>query len=165
MRGGGGRKRPPAQVFLVPLLNAARFRAHTYWIFLNIHCAHSGKKAESGQVRSPERVCWAHPPQNVCNHAWARVFFYGLISSLQVCNRVPVCAFVHLNFVYICDLRSCQIRGLWKYMKSVLLRVNESKPPNYFRIMTCYLICNGPGAFTDRGTGKGHLRSYEVINM
>ena len=42
------------------------------------------------------------------------------------------------------------------------LRVNESKPSNSFSIMTDYpVITKVP--FIDRGTGKGQLRSCEVI--
>ena len=40
-------------------------------------------------------------------------------------------------------------------MKCVLLRVNESKPPNFFRIMSDYLICNDPADIYWQGHRKG----------
>ena len=63
-----------------------------------------------------------------------------------------------------------------KILKYLLLRVDESKPPNSFSIMEdLYLIFfQYYGRFIssemilvpliDRGTGKGHLRSCDVIN-
>ena len=45
------------QVFFVSLPNAARYSAHTWRLFLTIHCAHF---SWSGQVRSSQRVCWPH---------------------------------------------------------------------------------------------------------
>ena len=61
--GGGGAFKTPLQVFLVPLPNAARLKAHTRWLFLNIHCAHFDKKScrvRSGQVTRGGLVT---PPQ------------------------------------------------------------------------------------------------------
>ena len=56
------------------------------------------------------------------------------------------------------------LQAYGKILKRLLLRVNESKPPNSFSIMEDYLIGDDPGAAIDRGTGKGHLRSCDVIN-
>ena len=66
-----------------------------------------------------------------------------------------------------CPWRACgapdkpvvPLLGLWyvhiqaygKIMKCVLLRSKESKPPNPFRIMTDYLICNDSGAIYCQG--------------
>ena len=49
---------PPPQVFPVPLPNAARWKAHTRLLFLNI-IAHilTTKKKLPGQVRLPEAFC------------------------------------------------------------------------------------------------------------
>ena len=111
------------------------------------------KVAGLGQVRSPKAVCWPHL-RKVCNHARARLFDWS-ISSLQVLVRILVCAFCISQNFYISDLRLCQTRDLFtlqtygKILKCLLLRVNESKPPNSFSII---------------GTGKGHLRSCNVIN-
>ena len=101
------------QVFLVPLPYAARLKAHTPWLFLNIHCAHFDKKvAGSGQVGSPEQRRFVDPTSEVCNHARARVLGRS-ISSLHVFVRVPVGAIcISYNF-YICYLRSGQTRDLY----------------------------------------------------
>ena len=63
--------------------------------------------------------------------------------------------------VVIFTLQACG-----KIMKCLLLRVKESKPPNYFIIKEYYLIGDDSGAaYKLTGTpGKGHLRSCEVIN-
>ena len=56
------------------------------------------------------------------------------------------------------------LQAYGKILQCILLRVNESNPPNCFRSMTYYLICNDPGGISWQGTGKSHLRSCEVIN-
>ena len=137
---------------------------HTY---IHIHCAHFRKNDGSGQVRSRERACWPYL-RKVYNHVRARVF-HGAISSLQVFLTISVCVICLPQNLYICDLMSGESRDLTlqaygKILKCVLLRVNESKPPNSFTIMPNYLISNDLMAFTDRGTGKSHLRSCEIIN-
>ena len=38
------------------------------------------------------------------------------------------------------------LQAYGKLLKYLLLRVNESKPPNYFSIMEDYLIGDDPGA-------------------
>ena len=57
------------------------------------------------------------------------------------------------------------LQAYGKILKYALLRVKESKPPNSFRIMTDYLIdVMIQVSIIDRDTGKGHLRSCEVIS-
>ena len=94
------------------------------------------------------------PPQKSLQLSLELEFFHGTISSLQVFITVPLCVIFKSQNLFICDLRSGQIResrdlyitSLYgKIMKRVLLRVNDSKPPNSFRIMTYYLICYDPG--------------------
>ena len=56
------------------------------------------------------------------------------------------------------------LQAYGKILKCALLRVNESKPPNSFRIMTDYLFCDDPGVTYWQGHRKGHLRSCDVIS-
>ena len=68
---------------------------------------------------------------------------------------VPVCVICISQNSYICDLRSGQSRGLYitslkenNEMRPALSK--RVKPPNSFRIMAHYLICNDPGAQGNR---------------
>ena len=72
-------------------------------------------------------------------------FFYGSIYFLQVFIKGPLCAFCISHNLYICDLRSCQIRDL--YVTSAYENIEmrpalskREKTPNYFRIISDYLI-------------------------
>ena len=77
---------------------------------------------------------------------------FHAISSLQVLVRGLVCAICISQNFYICDLRSDQtlvtfiLQAYGKILKCLLLRVNESKPPNSFSIMNDYLNGNDAGA-------------------
>ena len=130
-----GLKRPP-QVFRVPFLNGSRYRAHTWWLFLQ-------------KFRSPEQVCWPYL-RKACNYARGRVF-HGAISSLRVFIRVPVCAISISQSFYFCYLRSVQLRdlyitSLWENMEMRPASSKGSKPLNSFRIMTDYSVGNDIGA-------------------
>ena len=125
------------------------------------------KNAGSGQVRSPEAVCWLHL-RKVCNHGRARVFDWS-ISSLQVLVRVPLCAICRYisEFLYLWpEVRpdswvvTFTLQAYGKILKCLLFRVNESKPPNPFSIMNNYLNRNDAGA----AYWQGHReRSFEVM--
>ena len=110
------------------------------------------KVAGSGQVRSPEAVGdptskkFAIPPE-------LRVFHESISSSLQVFIRVLPCTIFSSQNLYICDLKSGQIRdlyitSLWENVEmraALSKRVKTTEPPSSFRIMTDYLICDDPG--------------------
>ena len=56
------------------------------------------------------------------------------------------------------------LQAYGKIMKCALIRVNEPKLSNSFKILSGYLICNDPRGIYWQGTGKGHLRSCEIMN-
>ena len=158
------RVKDPLRVILVPLSNAAILKVPTWWLFLNIHCAYFDKKvAGSGQIRSPEAVCWPHL-RKACNHARASVFNWS-ISCLQLLVRVPVCAICLSHNCRICDLRSDQIRdlyiaSLWENIEMPPASCKRVKTHNYFSIMDDYLIGDDSGA----AYWQGHReRSSEVM--
>ena len=130
--------RPTLQVFLVPLPNAARYAAHTSWLLLTIHCAHLKKNTGSGQVRSPERICWPHL-RKVYNHVRARVFFSrsGVLSA-GIHNSTNMCSFYISEFVYLWpEVRSEQSSDL--YITS-LWENNEMRPASSKRIKTTQFL-------------------------
>ena len=85
---GGGFSPPPPQVFIVPLLNAATLKAHTWWICTNIHCA----KKLPGQVRSghqwrfvnPTSEKFAIPPE--LELFMGRFIFFKFHKDTMTCN-------------------------------------------------------------------------------
>ena len=61
--------------------------------------------------------------------------------------------------LYSGDLRSGQFRvlsiiSLWGNMKMLPFGINPPKPPNSFRIMATYPICDNPGAKMIGGQGE-----------
>ena len=81
----------------------------------------------SGQVRSPEAFCWPHL-RKVCNHARASIF-HGSIYALQVFISVPSCTICLSQNLYICELRSGQIRDLYitSLWENIEMRPTSSK--------------------------------------
>ena len=115
----------------------------------------------SGQVRSPEAVCWPHL-RKVCNHARARVS-HRSIFSLQVFIRVPPCTIcISVTWGQV-RFMIFTLQAYGKILKCAKLRVNESKPPNSFRIMTDYLICDDPGVTYWQGHRERSSEVMEVI--
>ena len=56
------------------------------------------------------------------------------------------------------------LQAYGKILKWAQLRVNESKPPNSFRIMTDYLICDDPGVTYWQGHRERSSEVMEVIS-
>ena len=102
------------------------------------------------QVRSGRQSGFLDPTQKRLQLRQSYSFSRSDYLSLGIHYSASMCnLYISFNF-YICDLRldqSCDfyITNLWEIMKCVLLRVNKSKPPKSFRIMTDSLICNDPG--------------------
>ena len=131
-----------------------------------------------GQVRSPEAICWPHL-RKVCNPAKA-IVLHGSISSLQVFIRVLPCTVCISHNLYICDLRSWQMHALyitspWEniWMRPALSKwvkttqfFQDYQVMDYYPVLLSRIILSVmiQVSFTDRDTGKGHLRSCEVIS-
>ena len=83
-------------------------------LFLNIHCAHSGKKMP-GQIGSGPQIGFVDTTSEkfAITPEVDFFFFHGAISSLPLFIRMPVCAICISQNLYICDLRSCQIRDTY----------------------------------------------------
>ena len=135
---GGGPFAPPLRLFLCHCQTPQDRKLILGDFFLTL-IAHilTTKNTGSGQVSSPEAVCWPHL-RKVCNHARARVF-HRSISSLQVFIRVPPCTKCISHSLYICDLKSGQTRDLY----ITTLRENiEMRPALSKRVKTTQLFQN-----------------------
>ena len=136
----------PLQVFLVPWPWGHKTFSSSLVTFPNYSLRTFQKKtAGSGQVRSPERVLT--PPQKK----------FAIISELEFSIERFLLFRYSLQYQYVqfeylgncisvtwgqARVMQFALQAHGKIMKCFLLRVSESKPPNSFRIMTHYLICN-----------------------
>ena len=89
---GGGGPSPPPQILLVPFPKAARYSAHTCWLFLTIHCIHFRKKCwiRSDQVRSGHQSRLVDPTSEMFAITSELGFFHRPIFPFQVFITAPV---------------------------------------------------------------------------
>ena len=106
---GGGHFRPPPFRFSLSLPNDARYCS--YLVTFSNYSLRTLKKNGSGQVRSPERVCWPH--LRISFQSRQSRVFHGATSSLQVCISGPVGVICICQNFYICESRSGHSRDVY----------------------------------------------------
>ena len=97
---GGGSFRSPLRYFSdVPFPNGWRKGAETLWLLRDIHCGHSVKVLDQGQVRSPGQVRW--PPSKISRprHGYrSRRISMKLTGLLEVINAYLMCVSEFLSW-------------------------------------------------------------------
>ena len=163
--GGGGLLAPSPLRFFLCHCQTPEDRKLILADFFQTFIAHILTKKLPGQVRSGYQRWFVDPTSEKFAIPPELEFFTDKFPLFRFSS-----GYHHAQFVYF---RIC-ISATWgqvrfviftsqaygKILKCALLRVNESKPPNSFRIMTDYLICDDPGVIYWQGHRE---RSSEVM--
>ena len=121
------------------------------------------------RVRSSQvtKACLLTPPQNVCNHNSAKVF-YGAIFSYQVFIAVPVCVICVSLILYLwpevrSESWSLHHKPTGKYWNASCFEYTSQKQSIFSGLWRIMWPVMTQVPLTDSDTGKGHLRPSEFI--
>ena len=145
---GGGHKRPPS-VFSRAIAKRRKIETWNSGDFSYTFIAHilvKKKNAGSGHQRrflDPTSKMFAITPQLEILMIQFLLFRFWLV--YQYVQFVYLRIFISVTWGQV-RLVTFTLQAYGKIFKCVLLRIEESEPPNYFINMTYYHICDDPGA-------------------